>query len=514
MIHYEQYGTITKILIENGCSKSDELELLKLLKEKDKLSISFITTSIVSPEIVKSLINTKKDLKLTTDDKILWSYLRKLSINIALDKIYHYKHNNNEIKAIGIGGSAGALQNIIKIVKELPYSDIAVFIVVHILPNETNKLASILQQFTSFRVKEAENGEKVRLNHIYVTSPNLHMNVVDGYIYQTSEPKVNFSRPSIDVLFKTLNLEYKENLLTILTCGYLDDGINSLKDIKETGGIAIVQDPNECEANEIPLNAIISGNYTEVFNIEQINEYIKAKLNAIINLEDRVRKLLKNINKIYGYDFSDYDIKSISRRVELVRQELRIDIFIEFENVILNNREIFELLFKKISINVSDFFRDPEVFKHIRGEVLPILKTYPHIKVWCSACSSGEEPYSVAIMLDEMGLLDRSIIYATDFNNNILNQAKNGMFSKKSYKQYKENYIKSGGKKDFDSWFEITDNYVELNSKIKDKLNFFQHNLVTDGVFNEFHLVFCRNVLIYFDKKLKNNVIKLINDSL
>ena len=515
MLHFTQNKGITKILIDGDCDKDDTEKLLYLIKEKNKLEISFILVPILPSNVIKALDQYSEKLKLSTNDRSLWRYLRKISINISLDGIYNKTNKTNTpIKAIAIGGSAGALGNIIKIVKELPYVDISIFIVVHILPNEKNQLAEILQQCTNYKVKEAEHGELIKLNNIYVASADLHMVVDGGYIYQSKTQKVNFCRPSIDMLFKSLSLEYKESLLAILTCGYLDDGSKSLKEIKKNGAISIIQDPNECEANDIPLNAIITKNYTHIFGIDKINEYIQSNFNTIIDLGERINKLIYNIYKVYGYDFKDYDKRSITRRIELLRDELSIDNFLEFEDLILNDIDTFELLFKKLSINVSEFFRDPEVFKQIRDDIVPVLETYSHIRIWCSGCSHGQEPYSIAILLDEMGLLKRSVIYATDFNNAVLQQAKNGIFPKDVHKLGKENYMKSGGKKDFDNWFEVYDNYVEVNPYIKDKVHFFQHNLVTDSEINEFHLVFCRNVLIYFNENLQSRVFKLIYDSL
>ena len=515
MLHLLHKNNKTKILIEDSCDQNDTEKLLQLFEQKSNIEISFISISVLSSNVIKGLSCYKNKLKLSTNDRTLWNYLRKISINIKLEGIVHKSNKKNiPLKAIGIGGSAGALRNIIKIVKELPYSDIVMFIVVHILPDEKNQLVDILQQCTNYKVKEAKDGEQIKQNHIYIASPNLHMIVQDGCIYHLKIKKVNFCKPSIDVLFKSLASEYQESLVTILTCGYLDDGTKSLKNIINNNGIIIIQNPNECEANDIPLNAIITKNYTYIFDIDDINTYIKSRLNTIINLEDRISEFIYKIYKVYGDDFRGYDKKSIKRRVELFRKELRINSFSDFEELVLSDTDIFKSLFKKLSINVSNFFRDPEVFKQIREDIVPILKTYPSLRIWCSACSTGQEPYSVALLLDEVGLLEKSIIYATDFNNTVLQQAKNGIFPKNSFIQFKKDYIQSGGKEDFNKWFEINDDYVEIDSLIKNKVHFFQHNLVTDGIINEFHIVFCRNVLIYFDKKLQEKVFKLIYDSL
>lgn len=515
MIHLIQKENITKILVENDCNDAQVKEIVTLIKSNDKLEISLVGTKSIPAALIKAFCHYESKLTLSTDDKSLWVYLRKFFINISLNYIEKETSSiDTPIKAIGIGGSAGSLKNIIKILKKLPYADISVFVVMHILPDKKNALTSILQQCTSYTVKEAKHGEKIKQNHVYVASANFHMVVQNGFIYQTQTPKVNFCRPSIDVLFKTLALEYKDSLLAILTCGYMDDGSRSLSYIKENGGKSLIQDPNECEANEIPLNAIITQNHTDVLKIENISKYISAKLNTAVSLEENINILIDNINTTYGYDYSHYDKHSVIRRVEILRQELGIKNFQEFCNLIIKNRSMFELLFKKLSINVSEFFRNPEVFKDIRKEILPILKTYPHIRIWCSACSDGQEPYSVAMMLDEEGLLEKSIIYATDFNGTILQEAQNGLYSKKIYKKSLNNYTQSGGKQNFSKWWHITDKYAEITPAIKNKVQFFQHNLVTDAEINEFHLIFCRNVLIYFDENLQAKVFNLLHYSL
>ncbi len=508
-------NNISKVLIDDGCNNDDIKKLSQILEMESKVEISFISTDNITDEVIKLLVKYNKKIKLTTDSKTLWLYLKQFSIPILNAGFWHKTIvEENSIKVIAIGGSAGALNNIVKIIQELPYSDISIFIVIHILPNAPSKLVKIFQQCTNYIVKEAVDGEKVELNTIYIAPPDLHISVKNSYIYTLKTPLVNYSRPSIDVLFKSLAKEYKNSLLAILTCGYLNDGSSSLIDIKENRGLVLIQNPNECEANEIPLHGIITKNYTQVLNIKQINEYIKIRLNSIVDLNERTKQFLESIYTIYDYDFRDYDMHSIQRRVNLLQAELGIKNLIEFEDLVLKDRDVFELLFKKISINVSNFFRNPEVFKKLRNDILPILATYPQIRIWCSACANGQEAYSVAILLDELNLLDRSIIYATDFNSSVLHEAKNALYSKANYQEYKDNYLKSDGKKKFDNWFNIDDNYIEVAKHIKEKVHFFQHNLVTDSEINEFQLVFCRNVLIYFEDNLQKRVFKLVHNSL
>ncbi|MCD4668429.1 MAG: protein-glutamate O-methyltransferase CheR, partial [Sulfurimonas sp.] len=190
------------------------------------------------------------------------------------------------------------------------------------------------------------------------------------------------------------------------------------------------------------------------------------------------------------------------------------DNFRKFKQTVLNDAKFFDMLFRAFSLNVSSFFRNPKTFKAIREELLPCIKNFPSIRVWSAGCSSGEEAYSIAIMLDEAGLLNKSQIYATDFNDTILGEAQNGLFSRDEFDKFKDNYIEGGGKESLEKYFTIEDDFVQIKQNIKDHVLFFKHNLVTDASINEFHLIFCRNVLIYFDKKLKKRVFDVIDDSL
>ncbi len=191
-----------------------------------------------------------------------------------------------------------------------------------------------------------------------------------------------------------------------------------------------------------------------------------------------------------------------------------INDFEKFKILIFEDNKFFEKLLRGFSVNVTTFFRNPEVFKVIKDEIVNELETYPSVKIWSAACSRGDEPYSLAILLDEMGLLDRVQIYATDFNEVILKEAQNGIFPKSEYEKFKKNYKLSGGKQKFEKWFDINADYIEVKQDIKNRVIFFKHNLVTDDSINEFNMIMCRNVLIYFDKYLQRKVLRTLNNSL
>jgi chemotaxis protein methyltransferase CheR len=171
-------------------------------------------------------------------------------------------------------------------------------------------------------------------------------------------------------------------------------------------------------------------------------------------------------------------------------------------------------LLQDLSITVTEMFRDPGFYLALREKVIPILRTYSFIKIWHAGCSTGEEAYSMAIVLKEEGLYDRSTIYATDFNQLALERAKEGVFTTELMKEYTNNYQKAGGKESFSEYYTSNYDRVILNQSLKKNIVWANHNLVTDSVFAEVHLILCRNVLIYFDKDLQNRVQTLFCNSL
>jgi chemotaxis protein methyltransferase CheR len=186
----------------------------------------------------------------------------------------------------------------------------------------------------------------------------------------------------------------------------------------------------------------------------------------------------------------------------------------QMQSKILNDKLFTANFLQDLSITVTEMFRDPEFYKSLRENVIPILKTYPFIKIWHAGCSTGEEAYSMAIIMQEEGLYDRTTIYATDFNQQALNQAKEGIFSYAMIKEYTANYQLSGGIESFSNYYVSNYDNVIMNQSLKKNIVWANHNLVTDSVFAEVHLVLCRNVLIYFDVNLQNKVQKIFYNSL
>lgn len=237
------------------------------------------------------------------------------------------------------------------------------------------------------------------------------------------------------------------------------------------------------------------------------------------NPEDELEKieihlLLEGLFLKYGYDYRNYAYPSIRRRVwHRVHAEQLTTISGLLEKV-LHDADALQRLIADFSINVTEMFRDPLFFKDFKEKVVPLLRTYPSIRIWHAGCSTGEEVYSMAIFLHEEGLYEKAKIYATDINTNVLASAKSGRFPLEYMKKYTSNYLQAGGERAFSDYYKVTDDGVKFHSYLTKNIVFAQHNLVTDSSFNEFHVILCRNVLIYFNKALQNKVHQLFNDSL
>jgi chemotaxis protein methyltransferase CheR len=224
--------------------------------------------------------------------------------------------------------------------------------------------------------------------------------------------------------------------------------------------------------------------------------------------------LLDALRTRYGYDFTGYAKSSLKRRIAHYMQTRRVPDYAVLEARLITNEEHFEEFIQELSVNVTEMFRDPEFFRSLRTHVVPRLATYPFIKVWIAGCATGEEVLSVAILLHEEGLLKRSRIYATDINQKALHAASKGMFPIDSMRLYTENYVRSGGTSEFSRYYHAHHNVVKFDEALMENIVFAPHNLAVDQSFNEFELILCRNVLIYFEQELQDRAIGLFHESL
>jgi chemotaxis protein methyltransferase CheR len=224
--------------------------------------------------------------------------------------------------------------------------------------------------------------------------------------------------------------------------------------------------------------------------------------------------LLEAVHRLRGFDFRDYARASLRRRIanQLHAEEVgRVSALLDR---VLHDPQAMDRLLLGLSVTVSAMFRDPGFFRALRATVVPLLRTYPFVRVWQAGCSTGEEVYSLAILLEEEGLMDRCRIYATDMNDTVLDRAREGIYPLDLMKKYTQNYIRSGGTRAFSAYYTAAYDRVILRPSLRDRIVFARHNLVTDGTFNEFNLVLCRNVMIYFNRPLQSRVHRLLHASL
>jgi chemotaxis protein methyltransferase CheR len=227
-----------------------------------------------------------------------------------------------------------------------------------------------------------------------------------------------------------------------------------------------------------------------------------------------VDELIMLINDYSGYDFSDYSMPSLQRRFQRYIDLNKISDFNKLLQDLMNDSSMLNNLIEEVTVNVTEMFRDPSFFAAIRTDIVPQLNKLPLIKIWHAGCSTGEEVYSMAILLKEHNLLDKSIIYATDINQTVLDAAKSGKYSIESFKENELNYRESEGTKKLSDYYTVLNGEVLINEDLKSKIIFSTHNLVSDNAFNQFDLIICRNVLIYFNKSLQDNVLQMFYNSL
>jgi len=237
-----------------------------------------------------------------------------------------------------------------------------------------------------------------------------------------------------------------------------------------------------------------------------------ALVNSLQDIE--LDLLLEGLYRAHGFDFRDYSRGSIKRRVlELMRAE-QLATVSEFQNKVLHDAACLERFLLGLSVHATSMFRDPSFYLTFRKKVVPLLRTYPTVQIWVAGCSSGEEVYSLAILLHEEGLYPRCRIYATDISQTILRRARAGIFPLAAMREYTANYHQAGGVHEFSDYYTAQYDSVILSASLKHNLVFSEHNLATDGSFNEFQVILCRNVMIYFNKELQARVHNLLYDSL
>lgn len=230
--------------------------------------------------------------------------------------------------------------------------------------------------------------------------------------------------------------------------------------------------------------------------------------------DEQIETILEDMVEVHGYDFMHYSRASLKRRIIRLVSLDKFLSFAEFRFKVRQDPDYLNRFVEQVTVNVTEMFRDETFYRTLRDDVLPILATWPLIRIWHAGCSTGEEVYSMAILLQEANLLHKSLLYATDINPAVLEQVRSGVFPLHQMKQYSDNYIRSGGRKDFSMYYTAQYDAAKFDERLGKRIILATHNLVSDRSFNEFQLILCRNVMIYFDKELQDRALKLFDDSL
>jgi chemotaxis protein methyltransferase CheR len=236
--------------------------------------------------------------------------------------------------------------------------------------------------------------------------------------------------------------------------------------------------------------------------------------NAIVGVtEPQLYELIDLVKKVQGFDFSSYSKASLKRRLARIMMLKKLG-FYELKHMLINDPHFFQWFLEEVTVNVTEMFRDPTFYKALNTQVIPYLSSFQHIRVWSAGCSSGEEVYSLAIILNESGLNAKSFIYGTDINTEMLDEARKGIYSLRKIKSYTENYQLCNLPGSLTDHFTIMYDAASIHSELKQNTLFSIHNLVSDNVFNEFQMISCRNVFIYFEAELQQKILDLFYKSL
>lgn len=521
MIKFFENDFKIKIILDYKL-KDDDIQIVNSLFDKKSIvEWEIIFNRIYSVNfkffnlLYKYIILNQKNIKIITHKYRLHRYFNRLGLkNQFISLIPDLVKNSFDIDIILIGGSADSTPKIINILSNININNLSVIIVQHIDSKKENHFDKTLQKAIQKTVLFAENGMSIEKSKVYLAPKNKHLKISDdGYFLLDDSAKYNAARPSISVSYRSFSQYYKNKLLVVQECGYEVDGIDSLSYVKNNKSMIIIQDDIECEAKSMVINALVLNIYDYKLSQQDIIEFINFVTKSFNN-EEWINYLLVEIRNRYSYDFTMYKSDLIKRRLEVFRLKHSIPSLEKTIEVILYNKSAFKGFFLELSINVTELFRNPRSFIKIEKLLSEQYTEGVHLKVWSAGCSSGEEVYSLAMLLDEFGYLDKSIIYATDFNSVVIDEAKNGIYPLKYYNIAKENIKELNLNMDLDKYVIKYDDFIKINDKIHQKTHFFTHNLAVDGSFNEFDIIICKNVIIYFDDILLEIVFKLIYDSL
>jgi len=428
---------------------------------------------------------------------------------------------------VGIGGSAGGLEALETFFRAMPVNEgLAFVLIIHLDPTHKSITDELLQRCTTLKVSEAVDNMAIEPNAVYIIPPGKNLSILNGTIQLMNVTVTHGMRMPIDYFFRSLAKDQKEKSIGIILSGMGTDGTLGMRAIQEVGGMTIVQDPTSAKFDSMPRSAIKNGLVDFSLTPEKMPEilvrYIR-KSPAIISKISLEKTELTKLQKIFvlvrdrtGNDFSEYKNSSILRRVERRMSLKSIDDMADYVDLLQNNPEEVDLLFKELIIGVTNFFRDPEAFVHLKASIIKKLKEYPPhqsiFRAWCPGCATGEEAFSIAILvrecLEECNLSHqiRVQIYATDIGNDGIEYARKGRYPKNIAADISTARLKR--------WFiDEGDSYV-VCKEIRESVIFAVQNIISDPPFTRLDLICCRNLLIYFTTVLQKKIFPMFHYAL
>lgn len=437
---------------------------------------------------------------------------------------------NNSFPVIGIGASAGGLEAFEKLFTHLPAnSGMALVIVQHLDPTHESILTDLIRRFTKMQVMQVKDQTSVQPNWVYVIPPNTEMALQDGLLHLAEPSKPRGLRLPIDHFFRSLATDQGEKAICVILSGTGTDGTLGLKAIKEEGGLAIAQTPDSARYNGMPISAINTGLVDMVLDPdkigEQLIEYVKRSFGvaeqpiekAWPEINDQLQRIFILLKKHTGHDFSGYKENTIVRRIErrmTVKQLGQVEDYLE---LLRQSPLEIETLFRELLIGVTSFFRDPQAFQAVEKKIIAPLFNEPEdnlrqIRVWVPGCSTGEEAYSIAILLQEQ--LERSKrpveiqIFATDIDQEAIAKAREA--------RYPDNITADVSPERLKRFFtrESNADFYQVKRQIRDIVVFAEQSVIKDPPFSKMDLICCRNLMIYLGPDLQQRLLSIFHYAL
>lgn len=429
---------------------------------------------------------------------------------------------------VGIGGSAGALEAFEQFFHNMPPdAGLAFILVPHLDPTHKGIMPELLQRFTSMKVTQARDGAKVRANQVYVIPPNKDLGIINGTLQLLEPTAPRGLRLPIDFFFRHLAFDLKDRSIGIILSGMGTDGTLGLRAIKEQMGMAMVQDPISAKYDGMPRSAIETGLADFVAPAEDLpskllgytHHLLTTEITEPIQIEPKtssaLQKILLILRSATGNDFSLYKRNTVLRRIDRRMSVHQIKSMSNYATFLRENPNEIDLLFKELLINVTNFFRDPEAFEHLRERaIIPILRERNGkgtVRVWVPGCSSGEEVYSIAILFRECmeqdpGLTIKIQMYGTDIDQDAISTARQGI--------YPANIAADVSPERLQRYFTMEESNFRVRKEIREMVVFAPQNILADPPFTKLDLLSCRNLLIYLTSDVQKRLLPLFQYAL